>query len=162
MTRMRPSARPAALAISLVLAACSTAPAATVDPHAGHAVGTGAPGTPHPSVPDGADGSVELDNEFILGGAGASVAEALEAASSAPVLVIGILVRDADGGIWFCDRLAGTDPPDCGRPRLWVTNVPDELPVFDPDVAASVGAQTVDGVTWVPDQQIYGVVHPAP
>ena len=154
----------APLAIALVLAACGTAaPSPTGNPHAGHSPdASGAAGTPHPSVPEGADGSIELESEFILGGRGVRTADALEAASSQPVLVSGILLRDADGGIWFCDALDDRDPPTCASPRLWVRNLPADESVFAPENAESTGAQTSAGTTWVPEQHLYGVVHPAP
>jgi hypothetical protein len=155
-------ARAAALATAILLAACSAPPAPTVDPHGGHVAGSGAADTPHPSVPDGADGSIELEGEYFLGGFGVPTAEALEAASSQPVLVTGILLRDVDGSIWFCDALDHSEPPTCASPRLWVTNFPDDEAVFAPQNAESTGAQTAGGVTWVPSQLLYGVVHPAP
>ena len=98
----------------------------------------------------------------MLGGTGVRTAEALEAASSQPVLVTGILLRDADGGTWFCDALDDSDPPTCASPRLWVTNFPADEAVFAPENAESTGAQAAGDVTWVPEQQLYGVVHPAP
>lgn len=78
------------------------------------------------------------------------------------MLVTGILLRDVDGGIWFCDALDDSDPPTCASPRLWVTNFPADEAVFAPENAENTGAQTHGGVTWVPNQQLYGVVHPAP
>ncbi len=159
-----PRSASAPLAIALVLAACGTAaPSPTGDAHAVHPPGTsGAAGTPHPSVPEGADGSIELESEFILGGNGVRTADALEVASSQPVLVTGFLLRDVDGGIWFCDALDDRDPPSCASPRLWVRNLPADGAVFAPENAESTGAQTSGGVTWVPEQQLYGIVHPAP
>jgi hypothetical protein len=91
-----------------------------------------------------------------------SVARALGTASSQPILVSGILLRDAEGGLWFCDDLATASPPECGRPRIWLTNAPDDMPVFDAENKADTGAQTADGVTWIPDQFVFGIVHPAP
>ena len=159
-----PRSARASLAIALLLAACGTAaaPSPTGDAHDVHAGGSGAPATPHPSVPEGADGSIELENDFAIGGSGATLTQALEAASSHPVLLSGVLLRDADGGIWFCDAIDDGDPPACGRPRLWVDNFPADQVVFAPEHAASTGAQTAGGVTWVPGQQLFGVVHPAP
>ena len=165
MLGTRSSARRAAItAIALLLAACGTpAPSATADPHAGHSpAASGASATPPPSVPEGADGSIELESEFVMGGAGVRTAEALEVASSQPVLVTGFLLRDVDGGIWFCDAIDDSDPPTCASPRLWVANFPDDEAVFAPENIESTGAQTAGGVTWVPEQQLYGVVHPAP
>ena len=92
-----------------------------------------------------------------------SVAEALEAASSQPILVNGVLLRDAEGGIWFCERLDDADgPPACGHPTLWVTNFPPDGTIFEPENARGAGSQTDGGVTWIPNQQLFGVVHPAP
>jgi hypothetical protein len=155
-------ARAAVLATALLLAACSAPPAPTADPHGGHVAASGAPGTRHPSAPEGADGSIELESDFVLGGGGMPAADALEAASSQPMLVNGILLRDADGGIWFCDALDDGDPPTCASPRLWVTNFPADEAVFAPENAMSTGARTAAGVTWVPGQHLFGVVHPAP
>ena len=159
-----PRSASAPLAIALVLAACGTAaPSPPGDPHAGHSPGaSGAAGTPHPSVPEGADGSIELESEFVMGGTGVRAAEALEVASSQPVLVTGFLLRDVDGGIWFCDALDDGDPPTCASPRLWVRNFPADEAVFAPENADSTRRQTSAGVTWVPEQQLYGIVHPAP
>jgi hypothetical protein len=157
-----------ALAILFLLAACSASPPPATESHAGRTQGIspsaegGASGTPHPSAPSGADGSIELENEFAAGGSGLSVAEALESAVSQPVLVNGFLVRDADGGIWFCDELGDVEPPACGHPALWVTNFPADEAVFEPENARAVGAQTEGGVTWISNQQLFGVVHPAP
>ena len=149
------------LATAILLAACSTPPAPTVDPHGGHVAGSGAAGTPHPSAPDGADGSIELESDFVLGGSGVGTAEALEVASSQPVLVTGILLRDVDGGIWFCDAHRRQRSSELREP----TPVGDELPGRRGGVRAGERrehGQTAGGVTWVPEQQLYGVVHPAP
>jgi hypothetical protein len=170
----------AAAVLAVAAAACSTSPPPSAEPHADHATGvsasasagephaghpagdSGASGTPHPSAPEGADGTIVLPDELAMGGAGVSVAEALDVASSQPVLVNGILLRDSDGGIWFCGALGDDDPPACGRPTLWVTNFPADESVFDPEHARDTGSQTEGGVTWIPNQQLYGVVHPAP
>ena len=163
-----PRSARAALVATALLAACAAtqAPAATPtptgDPHAGHdPAGSGGLATPHPSAPAGADGTIDLEAEFVFGGSGVSVAQALETASSQPVLVTGWLVRDAEGGIWFCDALDGADPPDCGHPRLSVASFPSDGAVFAPENAETTGSTTSGGVTWVPDQQLFGVVHPA-
>jgi hypothetical protein len=133
------------------------------EPHTGHTAGdSGASGTPHPSAPEGADGTIVLADELAMGGTGVSVAEALDIASSQPVLVNGILLRDADGAIWFCRALDVGEPPACGHPTLSVANFPADESVFAPENARGTGSQTEGGVTWIPNQQLYGVVHPAP
>jgi hypothetical protein len=170
----------AVLVIAVITAACSASSppsaeshaghtpagsptAATGEPHTGHAAGdSGASGTPHPSAPEGADGTIVLADELAMGGAGMSVAEALDLADSQSVLVNGILLRDAEGAIWFCHALGDDEPPACGHPTLSVANFPADESVFDPENARGTGSQTEGGVTWIPNQQLYGVVHPAP
>ena len=170
----------AAVVVAVIAAACSTSPPPSAEPHAGHTAGvspsasagephaghsagdSGASGTPHPSAPEGADGTIVLADELAMGGAGVSVAEALDVASSQPVLVNGVLLRDAEGAIWFCTVLGDGEPPACGHPTLSVTNFPADESVFEPENARGTGSQTEGGVTWIPNQQLYGVVHPAP
>lgn len=158
------------LLTAVVLAACgatrgsaeATPTPSSVDHDAHDFAPSGAAATPHPSVPAGADGSIVLENDFLVGGSGVPVGEALDVASSRPVLVRGVLLRDTDGGIWFCERLEAGDPPTCDSPRLWVAGFGADAAVFDPANAQEVGAQTRDGVTWVAGQLLFGVVHPAP
>jgi hypothetical protein len=138
-------------------AAPSSDPSPT-DAHTGH--GDPDPGSPHPSVPEDADGIIELELDFAVGGDGVTVAEALRVASSHPVLITGVLVRGADGRVWICDTMAESDPPSCASPRAVVTNWPTTAPVFEPENATSTGARTEGGVTWIPDQQVFGVAHP--
>ena len=167
------------LLVTVIAAACTASPptvdsdaghppgsslsASTGDDHTGHAAGdSDASGTPHPSAPEGADGTIILPNKLAVGGSGLGIAEALDTASSQPVLVNGILLRDADGTIWFCTTLGDGEPPVCGHPTLAVENFPADESVFDPENARATGSQTEGGVTWIPNQQLYGVVHPAP
>jgi hypothetical protein len=159
---MRLRAAAAALLIPLLSGCAGTIVSETFttvgDEHgAGHTSATA-----HPSVPPGAGGSIELVSEFFGGGDGISVGEALDVASSAPVLVDGIVLRDADGTIWYCDRLLDDSPPRCSDPQLLVLNFPTDPDLFDPAMAETVGATTRDGITWLGGHQLYGVVHPAP
>lgn len=160
---MRRRAAAAVLMIPL-LAACSPVIVSETFGEVGGSHGAGhAPSAgPHPSTPPGAGGSIELVSEFVTAGDGISVGDALNVASSHPVLVDGIVLRDADGAVWSCDRLVDTSPPRCSDPRLIVLNFPTEPDVFDPAVAESVGATTRDGMTWLERHQLYGIVHPAP
>jgi len=170
----------AALLFAVIAAACTASPPPSAESHAGHTPGTsasvsasdehaghtagdsGASGRPHPSAPEGADGTIVLANELAMGGSGMSVADALDLASSQPVLVNGILLRDADGAIWFCKTLGDDERPACGHPTLAVENFPPDESVFEPENARGTGSQTEGDVTWIPNQQLYGVVHPAP
>jgi hypothetical protein len=165
----------AAVVVAVVAAACSASPPPSAESHAVHTPGTspsadeshaghesGPSGTPHPSAPAGADGTIVLADELAMGGSGISVAEALDLASSQPVLVNGILLRDPEGAIWFCTALGDGESPACGHPTLSVTNFPHDESVFEPENARGTGSQTEAGVTWIPNQQLYGVVHPAP
>ncbi len=162
--------RPAlpALVLAALLGACAGSPPATPTApadggHEAHGDASGAPATPHPSVPAGADGSIDLVADFAIGGSGVRTAQALAALSSQPVLLTGVVLRDADGGIWFCDELdPAATPPTCGSPRLWVLDFPTDGSVFDPANASSTGVRTQGDVTWVSNQQLFGVVHPAP
>ena len=156
-----------ALVLAALLGACAGSAATPRTPtdegHGAHADASGAAATPHPSVPAGANGSIDLVTEFAFGGGGVRTAQALAALSSQPVLLTGVLVRDADGGIWFCDELdPAATPPTCVSPRLWVLDFPADGAVFDPANASSTGMRTEGDVTWVPNQQLFGVVHPAP
>ena len=96
----------------------------------------------------------------VAGGSGVSIAAANEVAGTQPVLVNGLLLRDADGATWFCTRLADASPPDCAAPKLLVLDLPTEPDLFDPDVAEAVGATTRDGVTWLEGHQLDGIIHP--
>ena len=125
----------AAVVLAVITAACSSSPPPSAEPHAGHTTGVspsasagephaghsaGVSGTPHPSAPEGADGTIVLANELAMGGTGMSVAKALDLADSQPVLVNGILLRDVEGAIWFCPVLGDGQPPACGHPTLSV------------------------------------------
>ena len=171
----------AALLFAAIAAGCSASPPPSADSRAGHTPGSspsastgdehagghaagdsGASGTPHPSAPEGADGTIVLANELAMGGSGVSVIEALDIASSQPVLVNGILLSDSKGAVWFCAALGDGEPPACAHPTLSVANFPAEGSVFEAENARGTGSQTDGGVTWIPNQQLYGVVHPAP
>jgi hypothetical protein len=151
------------LLAATLLAACGVTVSGTFgdvgDEHPVHETGE-ANSSSHPSTPPGADGSIELVSDFVAGGSGVSIAEAIEVAGSHPVLVNGLLLRDADGAIWFCTRRADASPPDCAAPKLIVLDFPTEPDLFDPAVAEAVGATTRDGITWLEGHQLYGIVHP--
>lgn len=145
----------------LLLAACSPVVVSETFGEVGdeHGAAHGS-GEIHPSTPPGAGGSIELVSDFVAGGDGITVGEAIDVASSHPVLVDGIVLRDADGTIWYCDRLVDDSPPRCSDPQLLVLDFPTDPDLFDPAVAETVGATTRDGITWLEGHQLYGIVHP--
>lgn len=152
----------AALA-TILTAACGVTVSGTFaeagDEHLVHESGA-VHATEHPSTPPGADGSIEIIGNAAAGGSGVSIQEAIEAARSVPVLVNGLILRDAEGTLWLCERIADISPPDCASPKLVILNFPTEPDPFDPAVAETVGATTRDGITWLEGHQIFGVVHP--
>ena len=154
----------AAVLLLVVLAACGGTVSETFagvgDEHVGHESGAPLPSGGHPSTPPGADGSIELVNEFTAGGSGVSIQQAIAVSGMRPVLVNGVLLRDAGGTIWFCPGLTDTSPPDCAAPKLLVLDFPTEPDLFDPAVAETVGATTRDGITWLEGHQLFGIVHP--
>ena len=159
---MRARAVAAVLLIPLVVA-CSPVVVSETFVEVGDEHGSGHESAEvHPSTPPGADGSIELVSEFVGGGDGISVGEAIDVASSHPVLVDGIVLRDTEGTIWYCDRLVDDSPPRCSDPQLLVLNFPTDPDLFDPAVAETVGATTRDGITWFEGHQLFGIVHPAP
>jgi hypothetical protein len=146
---------------ALLLAACGPTVSGTFGEvggeHLGHQSAAAHPMT-HPSTPPGADGSIELVTEFVAGGTGISVEDAIEAASARPVLIDGILLRDADGMTWFCEALLDGSALECSTPKLFVLNLPTDPDPFEPGVA---GAETRDGVSWIEGHQLFGIVHPS-
>ena len=78
------------------------------------------------------------------------------------MLLTGILVRDARAASGSATRSTRATLRACGGPRLWVRGFPADQAVFAPENAGNTGAQTAGGVTWIPGQQLFGVVHPAP
>jgi hypothetical protein len=159
---------PIFLIVILLLAACSSAtaesPSASPD-----ASPTQAPGSPTPAPDLEADGTLTLGDFGVADGPGESVENALANAGADPRLVNGILLKDADGSVWLCESLAASSPPECEAPRLLVTNYPpdhevirgeDYFSVFARDAPAEMARELheEDGVRWVENQQLFGVV----
>ena len=108
-----------------------------------------------------ADGTISLVAGVIADGPGESIADAIARGSTEPTLVNGALMLDAEGTIWLCESVdQDTTPPQCGEPRLVVENFPEGTATFDMDSADLTGAQEADGVVWLENQQLYGVVQP--
>jgi hypothetical protein len=92
-------------------------------------------------------------------GPGGSISEALAYTGNHPQLVNGTLLKDANGRIWLCEAVVNSSPPQCGEPRLLVTNwvpAPD-----DGTFVSSDGLHVADGVRWVEHVQLFGFVRPS-
>jgi hypothetical protein len=141
----------------LALAACQPSASDTASPS------DGAPSTaPSASESAAAAGTITLpDDGAAVDGPGISITEALETAGPEPLLVNGILLQDADGNLWFCASLSDASPPACDGTYLQVENYPEDAPDLDPENADVTGLQEADGVVWLEDHQLYGVVEPS-
>jgi hypothetical protein len=141
----------------LALAACQPSASDTASPSDGE------PSTaPSASEAAAAAGTITLpDDGAAVDGPGISITEALETAGPEPLLVNGILLQDADGNLWFCESLSDASPPACDGTYLQVENYPEDAPDLDPENADVTGLQEEDGVIWLEDHQLYGVVEPS-
>jgi hypothetical protein len=141
----------------LALAACQPSASESAAPS------DGAPSTaPSASEAAAAAGTITLpDDGAAVDGPGISITEALETAGPEPLLVNGTLLQDADGNLWFCESLSDASPPACEGTYLQVENFPEDAPELDPENADVTGAQEEDGVIWLEDHQLYGVVEPS-
>jgi hypothetical protein len=153
------------IAITLVLAACTGTAVATPTPSPEPPVSS-----PTPLAPDEADAATITLGDFgIADGPGESIADAIANAGAEPRLVNGTMLKEPDGTVWLCEAVSESSPPDCEEPRLLVTNYPEDHVVIDgtdfysvfardmpPEV--QVDLQEEDGVRWVENQQLFGIV----
>ncbi len=147
-----------ALIVVLALAACQPSASESQSPSDGA-----------PSASTAASSSAEVETGTItlpdegaaVDGPGLSIPEALEAATEEPQLVNGILLQDAAGMIWLCESVFDGSPRACADSQLQVENWPDDTATFDPENAGTTGLQEEDGVVWIEDYQLYGVVSPS-
>jgi hypothetical protein len=153
----RRSALLLALIAVMALAACSPSASDSADPS------EGAPSAePSASEAAAAAGTITLpDDGAAVDGPGISITEALETAGPEPLLVNGTLLQDADGNLWFCEALSDDSPRACEGTYLAVENFPEDAPELDPENADVTGLQEEDGVIWLEDHQLYGVVEPS-
>ena len=68
----------------------------------------------------------------------------------------GILLREVDGAVWLCEVLLTSSPPQCAEPRLLVESQAQEDQTFVNDE----GLHEADGVRWLENVQLFGVVRP--
>ena len=148
-----------ALIALLALAACQ--PAASDSPSPSEGAPSAAPSASEAAA---AAGTITLPDEgAAVDGPGISISEALDRASAEPDLVNGILLQDTEGTIWLCESITDASPRACTGTYLRVENYPEDAAAetFDPENADVTGSQEEDGVVWLEDQQLYGVVEPS-
>jgi hypothetical protein len=109
-----------------------------------------------PSPSGQAMATLTLMNGVEADGPGRSVSDALAHVGIEPQLVNGIVLREADGAVWLCEVLLESSPPQCAEPRLRVRNWLPEDRTF----ANGEGLHEANGVRWVEQVQLFGLVRP--
>lgn len=109
-----------------------------------------------PSPSGQAMATLTLMNGVEADGPGTSVSDALAHVGVEPQLVNGIVLREADGAVWLCEVLLESSPPQCAEPRLRVGNWLPEDRTF----ANGEGVHEANGVRWVEQVQLFGLVRP--
>ena len=100
--------------------------------------------------------TLTLMNGVEADGPGTSVSDALAHVGIEAQLVNGIVLREADGAVWLCEVLLESSPPQCAEPRLRVRNWLPEDRTF----ANGEGLHEANGVRWVEQVQLFGLVRP--
>ncbi len=146
--RSRPTLTLAAL-LAVAIAACGTGSPSVVPSLVSSAALTQTPG---PS--GGATATITVEAGVEADGPGASVSEALANADVGSQLVNGIMLKEVGGSVWLCEALSSS-PPKCAEPRLLVKNLAQGDQTF-----VGEGVREVDGVRWVENAQLFGIVRP--
>ena len=156
---MRHDQRNVALVMLLAAAtvACGAASPSAVTSVVAGATPTAVPGrTPMAPVPSGpAPATITLEPGN-ADGPGGSISDSIANAGIGPQLVNGILLRAADGSVWLCEPMQDAPPPKCAEPHLRVEGRAPEDQTF----VNSEGLHEADGVRWVENVQLFGVVRP--
>ena len=160
----------ALVAIAIILAACSQAaadPTPSVEPSSPPSVAPSqAPAeTPEPSeAPESPEASPEpigaltVQEGAVVDGPGVPLAEAIDGDLSNPVLVVGTMVLDANGELFFTDSVTDAAVPSFGDLRLTVENYPTDGPTWDLASAEITGLQEANGVRFYEDAKFYAVI----
>jgi hypothetical protein len=153
-------------AVALILAACSqTAVNSTpsVEPSSPPSVAPSeAPAeTPEPSQAPASPepiGVLTVQEGAVADGPGTPLADAIEGDLSEPVLVVGTMVLDADGQLFFTDSVTDATAPSFGDLRLTVENYPTDGPTWDVADAEITGLQEANGVRFYEDAKFYAAI----
>jgi len=161
------------VALAVILAACGTGG----ESPASEQPSPSAPATPseEPSVEPSEEPSVEpseaptaspepvgiltIADGMVPSGPGLTLAEALAGDLSQPVLVRGVLFRDADGVVYLADEVTDASVPTFGDLRLMVENIPTDGPTWDLADAEITGLQEANGTYFYPvGNPFYGTI----
>lgn len=104
-------------------------------------------------------GILTIADGAAAGGPGLTIAEALAGDLSQPVLVRGVMFRDADGNIYLADELTDETVPTFGDLRLTVENFPTDGPTWDMADAEITGLREANGILFFPEgNPFYGTI----
>ena len=154
-------------AIAIILAACAQTandPTPSLGPSSPPSVAPSeAPAeTPEPSETSDASpepiGVLTVQEGAVADGPGTPLADALDGDLTEPILVIGTMVRDADGQLFFTDSVTDASAPTFGDVRLRVDNDPTDGPTWDMADAEITGLQEANGVRFYPDAKFYALI----
>ena len=162
----------ALMAIAFILAACATVgavdpspslePSIPASPSAPPSEAPPPTETPEPTeTPDASPepiGTLTPQDGAVYDGPGLPLAEVLEGDLSHAVFVIGTLVLDAEGQLFFTDAVTDGTVPTFGDVRLRVDNYPTDGPTWDVAEADITGLQEVNGVRFFEDTKFYAVI----
>ena len=170
----------AVTAIAILLAACATAGAGDPTPSLEPST-PASPSTPPSAPPSEAPaetpaptetaapietpkaspepiGTLTPQDGAVYDGPGVPLTEVLEGDLSNAVFVIGTLVLDTDGQLFFTDSVTDGSVPTFGDVRLRVDNYPTDGPTWDVAEADITGLQEVNGVRFFEDTKFYAVI----
>ena len=149
----------------MVLAACGTAATPSPEPsEPAPSTPTEPSATPSVAPSEEPDATIEVDGTITfvggasVGGPGGSIADALAMGMTEPMLVNGVLFRDTDGTIYLADSVTDATEPTFGGPILEVLEYPDSADMWDMANAELTGLQEANGVLFLENNQLYGVV----
>jgi hypothetical protein len=159
-------------ALAIILAACATVgggdPSPSLEPST--PASPSAPASARPSeapaetpseTPEASPepiGTLTPQDGAVYDGPGVPLTEVLEGDLSQAVFVIGTLVLDTDGQLFFTDSVTDGSVPTFGDVRLRVDNYPTDGPTWDVAEADITGLQEVNGVRFFEDTKFYAVI----
>jgi hypothetical protein len=150
-------------AIAIILAACAQTavdPTPSVEPSTPPSQAPAE--TPAQSeAPDASPepiGVVTIQEGAVADGPGVPLADAIEGDLSEPLLVVGTMVRDADGQLFFTDSVTDAAEPTFGDLRLRVDNYPTDGPTWDLADAEITGLQEANGIRFYEDSRFYALI----